>query len=151
MGGVYYDLQSIFSEGAIHSLVSIRVSSAQPHEVEGCDSNEDASTSPADPAIVVRESQRGEEHIEGGLEPDCAKEATVVDHVFLIERDASHEEAEEDVPSDNDDVVKAQSVFLSKHVPQVEACHDSEANSYNLRVIKSSLSQLTKNKVEKSS
>ena len=52
-------------------------------------------------------------------------------NVLLIKGDSSHEEAEEDVPSDNDDVVEVKSMLRGKHVPQVEACHDSEAHSYN--------------------
>ena len=54
--------------------------------------------------------------------------------MFLVQDNSNHEEAEEDVPGNDNDVVESQSVWLSKPRPNVEAGHDSEAHSCNSQI-----------------
>ena len=49
--------------------------------------------------------------------------------MLLIEDYSGHEEAEKDVPANDNDVIEGQFVPLCKSVPDVEACHDAKANS----------------------
>ena len=111
--------------------MSIWVPAKYPHEIKHGDTNKNAATKPAYPAVPVGKRQRGEEHVENCFKHDCAQKAAVVHDMFLVKYDSNHEEAEEPIPSHNHDIFKSEVVY-SQAVPHIKECHAPKSDSYEI-------------------